>query len=163
MFPCRDGFQNDAFGRIAASDQLHDNVDRRIGENLLCIGREQARRQRNTSVACHIEVGNTNKLDRHTDPAADQGGILQQNLCDTHPNRSEPNDADAHTRHHGSEPSSFRVFRMPRTACLVRCSFSTRPNRTYSSPPSPNPIPGDTATFASRSKSFENSSDPRER
>ena len=56
--------------------------------------------------------------------------------------------------------ASTRTTLMPRTACLVRCSFSTSPNRTYSSPPSPNPIPGETATFASRSNNFENSSDP---
>ena len=40
MFACRNGLQDDAFGNIAAPDQLNDDVDRRIGENLLRIGRE---------------------------------------------------------------------------------------------------------------------------
>ena len=97
MFPCRNGFQNDAFGDIAAPNQFHDDVDRRIGENLFCIGREKAGRQGKASVAGHIEIGNANELDRHTDPAADQRSVLQQNLCDPRPDCSEPNDADAHT------------------------------------------------------------------
>ncbi len=75
MFPCRNGFKNDAFGNIAASDQLHDDVDRRIGKNLFRIGREKAGRKGKASVACHIEIRNPNDLDRHTDPAADQSAF----------------------------------------------------------------------------------------
>ena len=40
---------------------------------------------------------------------------------------------------------------MPRTACAIRCSFSTSANRTYPSPSGPKPLPGLTATCASRS------------
>jgi hypothetical protein len=96
MFACRNGFQNYAFGNIAAPDQLNDDIDRGIGENLLRIGREEAGRQGQPSVTYHIEIRNPNDFDRHTDPAADQGGIPQENLRDTRPDRSEPNDADAH-------------------------------------------------------------------
>ncbi|CFP66634.1 Uncharacterised protein [Bordetella pertussis] len=49
---------------------------------------------------------------------------------------------------------------MPRTACRVRCSFSIRAKRTYSSPYSPKPIPGDTATFASDRTRLANSKEP---
>ena len=40
-------------------------------------------------------------------------------------------------------------LRIPRTACPMRCSFSTSAKRTKPSPPGPNPTPGDTATLAS--------------
>ena len=49
---------------------------------------------------------------------------------------------------------------MPRTACRVRASFSIIAKRTYSSPNSPKPMPGDTDTFACASSCFVNSSEP---
>ena len=45
-------------------------------------------------------------------------------------------------------------------AWRVRCSFSTSAKRTPSSPYSPNPMPGDTATLASVRRRFANSSEP---
>src|SRR5207237_3758485 len=39
-----------------------------------------------------------------------------------------------------------RKRRTPRAACLIRCSFSTMAMRTYPSPCSPKPTPGETAT-----------------
>ncbi len=45
-------------------------------------------------------------------------------------------------------------------ACRVLCGFSISANLTNPSPIGPNPTPGDTATSASSSSSFENSSDP---
>ncbi len=52
---------------------------------------------------------------------------------------------------------------MPRTACRVRFSFSIIAKRTYSSPYSPKPMPGDTETFAFASSFFVNSSEPAAR
>jgi hypothetical protein len=52
---------------------------------------------------------------------------------------------------------------IPRNACRVRSSFSMSAKRTCWSPCSPNPMPGLTATLASLSRSFENSSDPSSR
>src|SRR5207247_2365279 len=45
-------------------------------------------------------------------------------------------------------PSSRNICRIPLIACRVRGSFSIIANRTYGSPNSPKPIPGDTETFA---------------
>ena len=45
-------------------------------------------------------------------------------------------------------------------ACLIRCSFSTKPTRTNPSPYSPNAIPGATATSAFNINSFANSNEP---
>src|ERR1041384_6474699 len=46
---------------------------------------------------------------------------------------------------------------MLRAACRMRCSFSTSAIRTKPSPPSPKPVPGDTATSAFSTRSLENS------
>src|SRR5213593_3291029 len=79
----------------------------------------------------------------------------------TVPNPIKPTAMRSFTKSpYSSQPESLSAFLMPRIACRVRCSFSTRPKRTYSSPYSPNPRPGDTATFASCRSSLENSSDP---
>jgi hypothetical protein len=43
----------------------------------------------------------------------------------------------------------------------MRCSFSTSAMRTYPSPYSPKPVPGDTATSAFSTRSVENSTLPR--
>ena len=45
----------------------------------------------------------------------------------------------------------------------MRCSFSISANRTYSSPPGPKPIPGDTATSHRRTMCVANSIEPRSR
>ena len=46
---------------------------------------------------------------------------------------------------------------MWRTACWIRCSFSTSANRMKPSPPGPKPEPGEIATFASDKHSVANS------
>src|SRR5262249_7917762 len=56
--------------------------------------------------------------------------------------------------------SSCRKALIPRPACEIRCSFSTSANRTWPSPRSPNPTPGETATPAFLSSNFANSSEP---
>ena len=49
---------------------------------------------------------------------------------------------------------------MPRMAWRMRDSFSIRAKRTYSSPYSPKPMPGETQTLACSSRMRENSSEP---
>src|SRR5690606_32798274 len=60
-----------------------------------------------------------------------------------------------------STRSRRKSSRSERIAWRVRCSFSMSEKRTYSSPYSPKPMPGETATLASASSFFENSSEPR--
>src|SRR5581483_4567697 len=50
-----------------------------------------------------------------------------------------------------NNPSRRNISLMPRTAWRMRASFSMSANRTWSSPYSPKPTPGDTATLASAS------------
>src|SRR5690606_28479244 len=59
-----------------------------------------------------------------------------------------------------TRPSRRKVSRMPRTAWRIRCSFSIRAKRTWVSPYSPKPMPGETATLASSSSFLANSSEP---
>src|SRR5262252_7732538 len=66
---------------------------------------------------------------------------------------------DLHDPDH-SRPSLRNISLIPRTACRVRASFSISAMRTWSSPYSPKPTPGETATRASLSTFFANSSDP---
>ena len=69
-----------------------------------------------------------------------------------------------HPRTHTRAATGFAsICLIPLSACRVRSSFSIRAKRTWWSPCSPNPMPGDTATLASLSRSFENSSDPSSR
>src|SRR5271169_2359618 len=58
---------------------------------------------------------------------------------------------------------ALNICLIPRSACRVRSSFSINENRTCPSPCSPKPTPGLTATFASSSSLFENSTDPSAR
>src|SRR6185503_78758 len=57
-------------------------------------------------------------------------------------------------------PSRRNISLMPRTAWRSRLSFSIRAKRTWSSPKSPKPTPGETATLASRSSFLANSIEP---
>ena len=66
----------------------------------------------------------------------------------------------AHGNRGGWQAQSLSSLRMPRVACRIRWTFSTRANRTCPSPCGPNPMPGETATSARSSISFENSRDP---
>ena len=59
-----------------------------------------------------------------------------------------------------AQPSLVSAPRKFRTAWLMRCSFSMRANRTWPSPPGPNPTPGEVATSASLTRCLANSSDP---
>src|SRR5207244_12394916 len=99
------------------------------------------------------------------------GAVSAQEPQDAGADRPEADQPDADRRGHrpgqpaltrgslGTSPAAS-AFRMPRTAWRVRCSFSISAKRTYWSPYSPKPMPGETATFASRSSSFETSSEP---
>ena len=49
---------------------------------------------------------------------------------------------------------------MLRTAWRIRCRFSTSARRTWPSPYSPKPMPGETATLASSSRSLLKASEP---
>ena len=83
-----------------------------------------------------------------------QRGVEPSGATRPGPTRRRP---DRLRRDCGVQPSLVRARLMPRTAWLMRCSFSTSAKRTKPSPPGPNPTPGDTATFASRTSSLANS------
>src|SRR5688500_13393757 len=159
-FPGGNGVENQALGKIISSDQLNDDIDGGIPQDLLRIVHEHAGRKANAPIPGDVEIGDADQLDRHAHAPTDERRILEQDLDDAGSDGAEADDSDADARDHSVLPSSFKVFLMPRTACLVRCSFSTSAKRTYSSPPSPNPMPGETATLASRSSSLENSREP---
>ena len=57
---------------------------------------------------------------------------------------------------------SLILFFMFLAACLILCSFSTRPILTKFSPYSPNPIAGATEMSASLSRTLENSHEPKD-
>ncbi len=59
-----------------------------------------------------------------------------------------------------AQRSRVSDLRRLRTPWPMRCSFSMRANRTWSSPPGPKPTPGEVATSASVTRNLENSSEP---
>src|SRR5439155_13281518 len=61
---------------------------------------------------------------------------------------------------HRSTPSSRNICLIPLIACLVRASFSIIAKRTWPSPNSPKPMPGETDTFALANNRFANSREP---
>ena len=84
--------------------------------------------------------------------------------CNLHDFNSKKLALTLHTHTHTRTATGFAsICLIPRSACRVRSSFSISAKRTWWSPCSPNPMPGDTATLASVSRSFENSSDPSSR
>ena len=60
-------------------------------------------------------------------------------------------------------PSALNMALMPRTAWRIRASFSISAKRTWSSPWSPKPMPGDTLSLALASSCLANSSEPSAR
>jgi len=60
-----------------------------------------------------------------------------------------------------ANPSARNIWRIPRMAWRIRSWFSIKAKRTWSSPYSPKPIPGETQTLASASSFLANSNDPR--
>mmetsp|Transcript_2838 Transcript_2838/g.7331 ORF Transcript_2838/g.7331 Transcript_2838/m.7331 type:complete len:289 (+) Transcript_2838:212-1078(+) len=64
---------------------------------------------------------------------------------------------------HLSTPSALNIALMPRTAWRMRLSFSISAKRTWPSPWSPKPMPGDTQTLAFSSSCRANSSEPSSR
>ncbi|SDY48572.1 hypothetical protein SAMN04515617_11529 [Collimonas sp. OK242] len=66
-----------------------------------------------------------------------------------------------HSGQTAAAQDSRSMVLMPRIAWRIRASFSINANRTYSSPYSPKPMPGETHTLAFSSSCLENSSDPR--
>src|SRR5262249_50739290 len=71
-----------------------------------------------------------------------------------------PRVGDRDDIHGFSSPSLRNISLIPRTACRVRASFSMSAMRTWSSPYSPKPTPGETATFASVRTFLAKPSDP---
>src|SRR5688572_26603765 len=95
--------------------------------------------------------------DRAAEPAHVLAAVVLEQAHQPLPDRAEPQQTDADGLGHGP---FFNSFLMPRIAWRVRCSFSISAKRTWSSPYSPKPAPGDTATLASSSRRLENSIEP---
>src|SRR5262249_18935316 len=176
-----DGLEHEAPRRAGAAHELDDDVDGRIVEHDAPVGHQHATPELDAAIACGVDVGDADQVDADADFVADRSTLAVQQVDPAGADGPEADEADAD----GLLPHdpSFRVRRaavvqrtpaaratvrgaapsarrMPRIACRVRCSFSIKAKRTQRSPYSPKPIPGDTATFASRSRKVENSSDP---
>ena len=141
-------------GGVGAADQLHQNVDFRVRGH-----REDIPRHADTvDVARRIVAAGADMrdLDRAAHAPGDFPGVTLQNVDRAGAHRAQTCYADLYRIHLGilslhspDTPSARNIFLMPRNACRVRCSFSISAKRTWSSPYSPKPMPGDTATPAS--------------
>src|SRR5690606_20157728 len=102
-------------------------------------------------------------LDAPPRPAGNLFSVIPQYLPGAAAYNTQPQQTYLDGSSHFPTPSLRNISLMPRTAWRVRCSFSISAKRTYSSPYSPKPTPGDTATLASANSRLENSSEPMER
>ncbi len=168
MLAVGDRLQHQLARRRVTADQLDDDVDLGIVDH-----RERIIGDLDLVQPSHLLriVGPRRRMgdsDSAAGTAGDLRGVARQHVDRAAADRTQPQQPDI-DRFHGiillnsifqirsvqptafSRPSLRNMSRMPRTAWRVRCSFSISPKRTWSSPYSPKPIPGDTATLASAS------------
>jgi len=146
--------QNKGARRLNAAYEFHADGDLGVREHCLGISGQDLLRHLHLSMPRQVYVGDPVQADPPSQALLYQGGVLLQ-----YPH---------HPCAHGAESDKPYLdllhfcssFLIPRTACLMRCSFSTRARRTYPSPHSPKPMPGETATLASLKRNLENSREP---
>src|SRR5690606_24595767 len=156
------GLQDAVAGDRIAPHQLDDDVDVRILRQRHAVGGDGDIGADQRTRLGHVAHRHGGDFDAPPGAAGDLAAVLGQDRPDPAADDTQPEQTNT-DRFHLSSPSLRNMSLMPRTAWRVRCSFSIRAKRTYSSPYSPKPMPGDTATLASASRRLENSSDPRAR
>src|SRR5690606_23812295 len=157
-----------------SADQLDDDVDLGIVEDAARVVDDVDALAHPLAGAGDIEVGDLNDLDRAAGTAPDLVLGAAQHVEGAAAHRADAEQPVAHRaqplggrrlprgshaflsgcRAHAAirmRPSLRNISLMPRTAWRMRCSFSISAKRTWSSPYSPKPMPGETATFASTS------------
>src|SRR3990172_7433474 len=127
-------------------------MDVRVFHQVIGISREDPLCQSEAPVPFDVEVRDPFQVYVYAGPLPEKLPVLQENPCRACPNRAE---ADYPHVYH-----LLSTLFIPFAACRILCSFSTRANLTKLSPPSPNPMPGETATPASFMRSLQNSRDP---
>src|SRR5690606_37402842 len=162
MLALGDGLEDAVARQGLAAHQLDDDVDVRVSRQRHAVGGDGHVGTDQRTRLGDIAHGHGSDLDAAPRPPGDLAAVLGQHRPDTAAYDAQT--PQTYTdRFHFSSPSLRNMSLMPRTAWRVRCSFSMRAKRTYSSPYSPKPTPGDTATLASASRRLENSSEPSAR
>ena len=119
---------------VVAADQLHHHRDLGIGDQRLGIAVEAHAAEIDLVRARRVEIRDAHEPQRKAEALLDHRRVLAQHLDYARADRAEPDqsDADAPLRHvrPAHAPASRRNRRMPRTACRMRCLFSTSAKRT---------------------------------
>ena len=93
--PGGDRIQNDSLRRIASADQFDHDVDIRIGQDTIDLGRQDPWGQCHPAVFRHVHIRYPKQFDRHTNAAADERGIAEEDLGHTGAHRAEPDNSDS--------------------------------------------------------------------
>ena len=164
-----DRLQDERPRRLDTADQLDDDVDVRMRKDeRRVIGQVDAGdAARQLAGAGQRLFRDPRDADRPTRAARDFLFVAAEHGPGAEPDRAEPEEADLQRFHLRVRhrrlypiPSSRNICLMPRTACRVRSLFSISAKRTWPSPYSPKPMPGDTETLARSIRRFANSSEP---
>jgi hypothetical protein len=146
----RDGLERQAARDVVAPDELDDDVDLRGGDQPLRIGVEVNTRKVHATVAFGLDVGNAHQTQRKAQASSDDVGAAREHLGraradgpeadEPHANRSvsllshdfplKAHCSAATSRLPGAARCCCRKRRIPRTACRIRCLFSTSAKRT---------------------------------
>src|SRR5690606_32308663 len=162
-----DGLEHQLARHGIAADQFDHDINIRVAHHGECIGLDGDIGADACASPRNVALADAGYGDAAARTAGDFFCVAFQNLVGTATDDAKAQEANAKRfdlfGHAAllSSPSLRNICLMPRTACRIRASFSMRANRTWSSPYSPKPMPGETATLASSSTRLENSSEPR--
>jgi hypothetical protein len=163
-----DRLQEEVLRRPRAADQLDDDPDVRVPRDLHAVADERPFRELHAAVPLRVGVRDADQLHGNPHALAKLLRVLEQQLhrARAHGPEADHPDADLLQRlAHLALPRAgdWSIVFTPRIAWRIRCSFSHRANRTYPSPSSPKPTPGN-GHLGAQQHLLENSSDPiRER
>ena len=161
-----DRLEDQLFRDAVAADQFDDDIDVRIAHDRESVVDDLCRRLAGRRGAGHQRTRAHEVLVRHARDAYPAPGAPFDlvTVAREHPEGAPAHGTDAQQtyvdRFHQSSPSLRNISFTPRVAWRMRDSFSISASRTWSSPYSPKPMPGDAASLASSSSFFENSSEP---
>ena len=86
--------ENELLGRFVSPDELHHNVDVRVGQDILCIGRKLHTGERNSPVALDVQIGDLLEHHRRAQAPLDDVRVLHEDAGRARAHGAEADDAD---------------------------------------------------------------------
>jgi len=94
-----DGLHHEGAGRLIAADEFDDHIDLRVGEHLLGIVDQLARRGGHAAIGGDVAVGNAHQLQTRAEAPFHQGAVALKDLDHTGTDGAEPEQTDVDLFH----------------------------------------------------------------